>query len=474
MDSDSVSLHRLTHFTRRRLWIVAVVILVGATLRVGMLAQDVRLYSDEALYATFARRVSLHGDLLLSDAPLDKPPLAILITAFSFSLFGATEFAARLLAFYASILTLAVMAGLARRLYGSYRCAVLAALLLALSPLDLAFAATAFLDPLLTLWLLLACLAASRDHWRVAGISFGLAVATKQTALAFVPLIILLGMVCSRGVSRHVVLSRLRRFAIPVLIGGIGLALWSVARAAPIDFWTLGALNNSPGRLIRANEIVPRLDRWLHLLGNVTGFAPLLVFAGLPLVLRDHRRTTLISLILATTLITALLGYWLIAFNTYDRYLHPLGPLILLLVAYGITRLQQPYQRGLTIGVMLCMLPFTAMALRGQLDIGGDHGQHEGIDKLAALLNTQSNNVSIYDYSLDWELGYYLGDSSPIHTIFEPSPEALSRAVCSKPGYFVSPAVEADAWLPQYKAHGGDATLLLDGVLRLYKLDCAF
>src|SRR5438046_637237 len=99
VDSDLVSLHRLTRFTGRRLWrlwIVTFVILVGAILRVEMLAQDVRLHPDEALYASFARRISLHGDLLLTDAPLDKPPLALTVMAFSFSIFGPTEFAARL------------------------------------------------------------------------------------------------------------------------------------------------------------------------------------------------------------------------------------------------------------------------------------------------------------------------------------------------------------------------------------------
>src|SRR5204862_3990523 len=100
----------------------------------------------------------------------------------------------------------------------------------------------------------MASLAASRDRWWLAGIAFALAIATKQTALAFIPLIILLGICCNATQSWrvHNYIARLLNFAFPVLIGAIALALWSAARAAPIDFWTLGAINNTPDRLIRA------------------------------------------------------------------------------------------------------------------------------------------------------------------------------------------------------------------------------
>ncbi len=303
-------------------------------------AQDVRFHPDEALYASFARRVSLNGDFLLSDAPLDKPPLAIASVALSFSLLGPTEFAARLPSFFASLLTLASLYALARRLYGT-RTALLTTFMLALSPFDLAFAATVFLDPLLTLWPVLACLAASRDRWLLAGVAFALAVATKQTAVLFVPLIILLGLCVNaeKGWRLRNYLTRLLNFTIPILIAGIMLILWSTARAAPIDFWTLGAINNTPDRLIRANEIIPRLGRWLAYLANATGFAPLLFLAFIPPVLRTHIRQTLVSIALATFTLGVLLAYWLIAFNTYDRYVHPLVPLILMLVAHGTLHL---------------------------------------------------------------------------------------------------------------------------------------
>jgi hypothetical protein len=373
-----------------------------------------------------------------------------------------------------SLLTLAAVYRLGARL--EQPGAALIMLLLALSPFDLAFAATAYLDPLMTLWLVLSLLAISRDQWRTAGLTFGLAVATRQSALPFAALVIAIGIGASahRGWRWQDVALRLRRFAIPALAVGIVLALWSAARAAPVDFWTLSVINGAPDRLIRANEVVPRLVRWLHLLGYVTGFGPLLVVAILALLPRPGaimpRRELVLHVLLAAGIVAFLLAYWLFSFNTYDRYLHPLAPLILILVGIGARRLG----RVGMVATVAAMLPFTLAALRGPLDIGGDHGQHNGIVQLATALQALPAGSTVYNYSLGWELGYYLGDQPAVHVVFQPTPQALARAVCAnaEASYFAAPAAESAGWLAPLEAGGGSITLLSDGPFRLYRLSC--
>jgi len=500
MDAAQIPLRGLTRSYHSLRWTTILLILLGAALRIGMLAQDVRFSPDEALYATFARRIALHGDLLLSDAPLDKPPLALVITALSFTIFGPSEFAARLPTLLTSIVTLALIAALARRLYGDRVGPVV--LLLALSPFDLAFAATAYLDPLLTCLLLAACLAASWDRWRTAGIFFALALATKQSALFFAPLVILVGLARNAQTcwTWRDGWRRLRRFVIPILIGGIVLALWSAARTAPVDFWTLGANNNNPGRFIRANEIGPRLSHWRYYLSHITGFAPLLALAVIPLTVRCiPRRDRVIDIALLTFTLALLLAYWLVAFNTYDRYLHPLVPLVLLLVARGVftspptplsASREGEQMRGLVappslwgrgwgggkfLLTAICMIPFTITALRGQLNIGGDHGQHTEIDQLAAAINTLPAGSVVYDYWLGWELGYYLGEQTGVQIVFQPTREALARTVCGstgEAGYFAGPTDEIESWLVPLREQGAAVTLLHNGPFRLYRLNC--
>jgi hypothetical protein len=272
---------------------------------------------------------------------------------------------------------------------------------------------------------------------------------------------------------------RVRRFAVPVIIGGIALALWSAARAAPVDFWTLGAINNNPGRLIRGNEIIPRFNEWLSLLGNITGFPVLLGFALIPLVQARGRhlyRESVIDLALGAMVIAMLLGYWLIAFNTYDRYLLPLGPLLLLLAASGVTSLTTPSRRWPAYAVIVCVLPFTLTALRGELAVGGDRGQHSGIDRLAEALNKLPANSTVYQYWLDWELDYYLGDQTTVKLVFQPAPEGLARSVClsAAPSYLAVASSDALMWLYPFVQRGGRVSLMADGRFRLYRLDCTF
>ncbi|HLY29225.1 MAG TPA: glycosyltransferase family 39 protein, partial [Aggregatilineales bacterium] len=113
---------------------VLLILLIGAGLRVAMLGRDVRFNVDEALYASYARRIALHGDFLLADSALDKPPLGLFLTAASFTIFGTKDIAARLPTLFVSILNMAVFLALARRVYDE-RTVIFAALLLALSPL---------------------------------------------------------------------------------------------------------------------------------------------------------------------------------------------------------------------------------------------------------------------------------------------------------------------------------------------------
>jgi 4-amino-4-deoxy-L-arabinose transferase-like glycosyltransferase len=439
-----------------------------------MLAQDVRFHPDEALYATYARHMS-HGHFLLAGVPLDKPPLGLALTAFSFWIFGPTEFAARLPTYFFSLLSLVAFYTIARRLYDA-QLALIALGLLALSPFDLAFAATVFHDPLLTLWLLMLCLFASQGRWRLAGMCAACAIATKQSAVQFIPIFVAVG--AARSFPTHFWYS-LRRFALPIILGGLLLAAWSVARAAPVDFWTLGVINPGLMRFIRSDEVLPRLGRWLVMLGNVTGWTPLLILAVVPLIaLRPVNRAALIDTTLAVGVLATLLAYWLLAFNTYDRYLHPLGPPILLLVARGLAligeRLPLPARRVVPLLAVGCMLPFTWSTLAGHGTVGGDRGTHTGIDGLAAQLKTLPAQAVVYDFWLGWELGYYLGDQPPVRIVFEPTPEAFVRAVCQSaaPSYFVAPSSRSARWIELARASGARIDQLRDGPFELYRLEC--
>jgi hypothetical protein len=147
------------------------------------------LHHDEALYGFWARLIASGRDPLLLSAWVDKPPLAIYVLAGSLKLFGISERALRLPGMIAGTLLVPATYILARRAYGPAT-GLLAAALVTVCPFAILFAPTAFTDPWLTLWLVAAAGAAlaGRPFW--AGLTLGLAVASKQQGVLVAPLVV--------------------------------------------------------------------------------------------------------------------------------------------------------------------------------------------------------------------------------------------------------------------------------------------
>ncbi|MBI3242862.1 MAG: glycosyltransferase family 39 protein [Chloroflexi bacterium] len=484
-------------------------LILGFGLRVAPLTQN-RFHPDEALYATFARLIVSGRDPLLSTVVVDKPPLPFYLTAASMALVGPTEFGARLPFLLAGVLSIALLYQLGRALYGRLA-GSLAALVLALSPMAILFAITLFTDTLLVTFLLWSMLMATRQKWTWAGLAFGLAFACKQTALFFLPLIIVIGL--TQLLANRPTALRLPRFlaqfALPIIFCAAIIFLWDYIRHAPISFWTQGYADNNPGRLVRSNEIWPRLAGWLDLLQHLSGtrLADLTLILGLPLLLLTRRRSlaAVYDFTLTAFTLTFLAGYWLLAFNVWDRYLLALTPVIALLLGRVLDRLAYFVFRGLptltgngmqihaderrffffirenqrspaskmsfhsqagrpvfriplrntkyAIHLILLLssfilLPSALVAARSGFSIGGDHGAYDGIDEIADTLRQVPPGSVLYDHWLSWELGFYLFDG-PTYMVWMPGPESLAddlRAFgATSPRYIVSPSWESFA-----------------------------
>ncbi|MGQ0600363.1 MAG: ArnT family glycosyltransferase, partial [Anaerolineales bacterium] len=248
--------------------------LLTATLFRALPLTDNSFHPDEALYAYFARLIASGRNPLLAGLVVDKPPLPFYLNALSLALIGPTPFAARLPTFFASLISLALLYRLARRLYGP-RVALLAAWLFALSPFAILFSITLFLDPLLTVFVLLGWWMCAEKRARAAALAFALAFAVKQTALFFIPLGLALALTrLPQQAQWRDAAREMWRLVRPVVIGllivfALTLA-WDAARQPPIGVWTQGYADNAPNRLIRAGEVLPRAAAWLELLGYVT------------------------------------------------------------------------------------------------------------------------------------------------------------------------------------------------------------
>jgi 4-amino-4-deoxy-L-arabinose transferase-like glycosyltransferase len=481
---------------------VLLAILAATALRAVPLLTN-RFHPDEALYAYFARLIASGHDPMLAGVVVDKPPAAFYLTALSLLAIGPNELAARLPELAAGLVSVALLYALGRRLYEPAT-GGLAAWLLALSPFAILFSITAFVDPLLTAAALWALWAASAGRWRQMAVALAAGFALKQTVLLFVPLCLALALlVPPLPSSLRAALRRLAAAVWPMLPALLAAAVlvfgWDALRHSSVAFWSQGYADNIPGRLVRANEVLPRGLAIINLLHYFTASTALnLIFvACLPLLLVWNRsapnRAAAVDCVLAGYLLFYLAAYWLLAFNVWDRYLLPVLPIWLLLmarvlrlVAYSFQRAAYQWSRRVktrdlgfrrTLGValpaalLLLAGPGALLAAHSAYPIGGDHGAYDGIDGAAVFIRTLPPGSVLYDHWLSWEWNYYLF-GGPVYVSWFPSPDALASDLksfgSSSPRYLAVPAWEGDSevraaaaqagfdFIPLYTAHRRD------------------
>jgi len=366
--------------------------------------------------------------------------------------------------------------------------------LAAVSPYLVAFSGTAFTDGLMLLCVTLALLMASRGGWFAAGLWLILGFWCKQQALLYLPLVVGVGIsspprplsIAWRGGINQMLkpsgygeikptngagnvpqipigLSTkganepfaptclwkfpfdLLKFVLPMVLGFGLLVMWDSGRGQETSLWALAVANNDPGRLARGDELLPRLVGWgfygQYLFGVWWMTAILSVMGAVSAVVRRHW----VDGVLLGYVVVYLVGHWLVAINIYDRYLLLLLPPMLLLVARGLASLgEKIYAKGLVYLLMGLVLLFPAMeAVDGRMPIGGDRGEHAGIDELGRFLESKPVATIIYDRWLGWELRYYLGAWPDERVVYYPTAEALAAdAILQRdfaPRYFVAP-----------------------------------
>jgi 4-amino-4-deoxy-L-arabinose transferase-like glycosyltransferase len=298
------------------------------------------------------------------------------------------------------------------------RTAVLAALFLALSPFAIQFSATAFTDPLLTFWLVAAMVASG--GWRVAsdhplpatrhplltGLFFGLAVATKYQAWLFLPLLVGLGW---RQGWRRPEWARFGLGLLPVLAL---LLAWDVARTGGFSLWAAQMGSYGGVRLSWSWELWPRLLAWLRLwhwlFVSPLATAVLLLTLLLPNFTIHNSQFTIHNFFpLAYFLL-----HWFLAVPVWDRYLLPLLPILVMLMAGKIVNCQWSMVNGQRRGAFIVLssllivsLLFPAWAGRnGRYPIGGQPTADGGAAQIAALLYDAPYGTVLYDHWYSWRL----------------------------------------------------------------------
>ncbi len=443
-------------------WVFIPLVLLASFFHFQALAHDNRFHPDEAYFMTFARNAAVNGDWMFSGA-LDKPPLSIYGSALSMTLFGIQpldngvldlesrlgEFTSRIPNVFAGILIVSFVIAIARRIIASKTLPLLAGIFIATSPYLISFGATAFTDILMLLFMTASLWMMSRNYWGWSGVLLILSFACKPQGIFFLPLVMGIGW-ANGQLTRY----NLARFIIPFCIGLLLLFIWDTARPETSVF-ILGASNNRPESwLVPIHELGDRVLIWLtygqHLLGNSITTILFLIVAIIGFF---HQKKSKPIVALWLWILAYIAFHIFINVNSYDRYLLPLLPPLVLVCGFGIRATFTNLPRHISWIIIATILIIPAyQASLDDISVGGDKGNYDGIDQLADYLNSKPVATVIYDPWLGWELDYYMEQWTDKRRVHYPNPSALveDALTLNEIGdrYFVTPTDEAYvSWL---------------------------
>lgn len=464
--------------------VLLIITIIGALIRISLLGRN-RLHVDEALYSSWALSIASGKDIFLRFVLVDKPPVPIYILALFFKLFGASEIVARLPNLLASVAGIVVLYHVGKKLYGQ-GAGLLAAALLALSPYDIQFAPTVFNDPLMVMLVYCAVLLALYQRSLTAGLCFGLACMSKLLAVALIPLLLVAFYASLEGEKPFRSLWRM------FLVAGAGtvaicaaVGVWDIViRANMPRFLTVQTVNYNGLNIVSPGEIWQRLISWTGYLQYATGslWLNIVFIFGSAVILvqaiyyKMHRPVTLVNLGFICAGVLYLGAFALLSFRLYDRYLLPLVPLVILLLAWFLSliyrvvaaklgrllrssqtdrgaislRISEPRVMVINSVLALILVALLGVTLyrpvRTALDyaypLGGDHGTFLGIDTVAAYFRGNSPSGSIiYHMDLGWHYAFYLF-GAPFHLVYYENEAALPQVIAK--------ALERYPSAPQY------------------------
>lgn len=226
------------------------------------------------------------------------------------------------------------------------------------------------------------------------------------------------------------------RFISALIIGIACLWLWDTIRPEA-SFWTLGAANINPGRLMSSPaEWLPRLEDWLNHSQKLLS-VPLLNWVLIALAgYAGFRRRSRYDVWLFLMALGYFLFHWLNAYPTFDRYMLPLVPLLGILAARSI-----PERYAIIAGIVLLIGVFSTYDARQD---GFHSGNPDGLLNLAAWIDSKPLGTIIYNPCMGWEMGYYRGAWSDKRWVHYPNADIQAQDALLNPDpaprYFLIPA----------------------------------
>lgn len=400
------------------------IIFLSCIISISLIGQH-RFHGDEAWYSSLSMNMSRHLIFVSKPYLLYKPPIYFFLIEIFYSLFPSKEVFAVIPNILAFVFSIHILFLILNKMYNNFYIGLLGSLLFALSPINLLFSATAFIEPVLVSFILLSIYFLLIKKYFLFGIFLGLAFGTKQFVIFYLFFYFLIFLIDNTNNKK----ARIYEIILGFLIIYIPIILWGILNSLKINqdflyaikgWW--GITDRTDAFIFNFHTFTNRVKEWVYYFNLIYFekiiYVPLYIIIILNLIIFRKKYDILITL----TLIIIFFILSLSQMPIYDRYIITFTPFIIMLSASSLINIfkinteKKLYVIGFIILILFLVLPIRQGIFKykirntGGETIGAMYSRNDGIDLLANyLLGKYKTPISICMHrDFSWVFDYYL------------------------------------------------------------------
>ncbi|MDO9463929.1 MAG: glycosyltransferase family 39 protein [bacterium] len=406
------------------------IILLGVAFRLSVFSTH-DFHCDEGLHGSYILDIATKGDWLFRSTDVDRPPVFFYVTAPFVKVLGNHVNVLRLPNLMGSIAGIFLIYLICIRLFNR-ETALWASFLLAVSPYNIVFGPTVFIDVLMSFFILWSFYLLCIDKAFLSGIVFGLALGTKQPAVMAIPVFIcfsiLLFWKSNNAFNIKPYLKKYSKWIYGCLIILALVFAWSALCQRP-RFGMLGkAYSHQSGVFtLDLGSFLERIRQWWQYIKLTFNSIPLniLFILSIPLLIYNsirlffnikfRRKFKIIADIILTLFVyTHILLFVVFQFKVYDRYLLLISPFMIIVLARILNYIIKPpvmrnkfIRTSFILVIILSGLCSTKNI--GKLDMGAVYSKSDGMSDVSVYLkdNVLPNSIIYFTREVPWEMWYY-------------------------------------------------------------------
>ncbi len=403
------------------------IILLGVAFRLSVFSTH-DLHCDEGLHGSYILDIATKDDWRFRSDDVDRPPVFFYVTAPFVKVLGNHVNVLRLPNLMGSIASIFLIYLICAKLFNR-RTAFWASFLLAVSPYNIVFGPTVFIDVLMSFFILWSFYLLCVDRTFLSGIVFGLALGTKQPAIMAIPVFICFSILlfwkqCRGRIYLKKYSGWIYGFLIIMLLVFAWSALWQRPR-----FGMLGKAfsHQSSVFTLDLENFFERIRQWRQYIKLTFNSVPLniLFILSIPLLVYNSirlffniefkRRFEIIAdIILILFVYTHILLFVVFQFKVYDRYLLLISPFMIILLARVLNYIiSSPVMRNkfARTGFILIIILSSFCSTKNieELNMGAVYSKSDGMSDVSVYLknNALPKSLVYFTREVPWEMWYY-------------------------------------------------------------------